>query len=264
MMNLLRADFKKLLSVRSTYGVLLVALALIGVGAFYGEGFKDVANTVPGPAASIFLAGTITKFSTFISIFAGITALLLLAHEYRYNTITYSLTATNSRSKFLTAKIITVFIYTLIFATVLSAYGLVMTVLGTHFSHHVLPHQDINYLTYAAKSIYDAEGYALAALVFVALIRNLVGAFAAFLLVPGPVEGLLSLLLRQNANYLPFTALSEVVQPPVIALKNVPPAHMSDNSLNAFSAVKGAWVFLIYLVIGWAVAWYLFLKRDAT
>ena len=97
MIPTLKAEFKKLLSVRSTYLTSLAALLFVaGLIAFYGQGFK----TEPKDLNSLFLVGTITIFSNITAIAGAIIALLLLAHEYRYNTIVYTLTASNSRTAF--------------------------------------------------------------------------------------------------------------------------------------------------------------------
>ncbi len=261
MMPTLRAEFKKLFTVRSTYGFVLLALVILGIYGLYGEGMKDSANLVGHPReGALFIGGTITQVAGFISLFGAIIALLLITHEYRHNTITYTLTASNSRSKVLLAKILAVMGFIFAYATLLTLYTIGMIFLGMAISHNVLAHQDINYLTYVGKSVFNAEGYALAALLFGVLIRNQVGAFAALFIVPNPVEGLLGLLLKTNSIYLPFMALQQVTQPPVVDAAH--PAH--ENNLGYLSAPKGALVFLAYLVVAWAVAWYLFLRRDAT
>lgn len=269
MMSALKAEFKKLLSVRSTYGWILVALVFLGIYGIYGEGFKDsaaiqqmVQNHSLKPGASLFIAGTITQISSFVAIFGAIIALLLMAHEYRYNTIAYTLTASNSRTKVLAAKILAVLGFTFVYSALMTLIGIGMIYIGLALSHNVLPHQDVNYLTYLAKSVFYAEGYALAALVFAAIIRNLVGSFVALLVVPGPVEALLTLLLKSDSVYLPFMALSQVIAGPTLI--NNHPAHPADHPNGYLSAPKGAVVFLIYLAVGWLIAWYLFLRRDAT
>jgi hypothetical protein len=51
---------------------------------------------------------------------------------------------------------------------------------------------------------------------------------------------------------MPFTALNAVLNNGL--LNNVP---------GQLSAVRSAMVVLVYLVIGWAIGWVLFLRRDA-
>lgn len=265
MMPALRAEFKKLFSIRSTYLFILLALVIVGIYSLYGEGFKDSANVIQqlqhkhAGGSNLFLAGTINVMANFISLFGGIIALLLITHEYRYNTITYTFTASNSRTKVLASKLLAIMGFVLTYSILLTVYGLAMIYLGLAFSHNVLPHQDINYVTYVGKILFHSEGYALAALLFGTLIRNQVGTFAALFIIPGPVEGLLSLLLRHDSVYLPFMALDQVVQAPSITAPTV-----NEAPTGSLSPTKGVAVFLIYLVIGWLVTWYLFLKRDAT
>jgi len=268
MMPTIKAEFKKIFTTRSTYLLILIALVIIGIFSVYGEGFKDSANLLNSShnhpikaQLPLFIAGTITQIATFVGIFGGIIALLLITHEYRYNTITYTLTISNSRTKVLFSKVAAVLGFVFVYSVVMTAIGVGLIYVGLALSHNVMPHQDINYLTYLAKSVFYAEGYALAALLLGVLIRNQVGAFAALFVIPGPVEGLLSLMLRADSVYLPFMALSQVVQAPIIM--NGHPAH-PNNDTGYLSAPKGALVFLVYLVVGWAVAWYLFLRRDAT
>ena len=87
--------------------------------------------------------------------------------------------------------------------------------------------------------------------VLAAIIRQQVGAIAAFFLIPALGEQLLSLLLKDNRIYLPFTALTQVTMPE------------SAGVQNALSPGKAAFVVVLYIVVGWLVAWYLFLRRDA-
>lgn len=265
MIPALKSEFKKLFSIRSTYLFVLLALVIVGIYALYGEGFKDSANVIQqlhqkhAGGSNLFIAGTINVMANFISLFGGIIALLLITHEYRYNTITYTFTASNSRTKVLLSKILAVMGFVLAYSILLTIYGLGMIHLGLAFSHNVLPHQDIGYLTYIGKILFHSEGYALAALLFGTLIRNQVGTFAALFILPGPVEGLLSLLLRHDSVYLPFMALDQVVQAPSLTA-----ASVNEAPTGALSPAKGALVFLVYIIIGWIISWYLFLKRDAT
>jgi ABC-2 type transport system permease protein len=268
MIPTLKSEFKKILTIRSTYLWILIALVIVGIYSFYGEGFKDSATLLRDSQAHplkaqlpLFIAGTITQLATFIGLFGGIIALLHITHEYRYNTITYTLTASNSRTKVLAAKFLSIFGFIFAYAVLMGLIGIGLIFAGLSFSHNVLPHQDVNYLTYLGKLVFNAEAYALAGLLFGVLIRNMAGSFAALFIIPGPVEALLSLMLRTNSVYLPFTALSQVIQAPTIM--NGHPAH-PDRSTGYLSAPKGALVFLAYLVVGWAVAWYLFLRRDAS
>ena len=148
--------------------------------------------------------------------------------------------------------------YVFVFSLIVTAIALGLMLAGVAAAGHSLPHQDINYVVYLAKSVFLCEGYALGALLFIALIRNQVGALAVLFILPNTVEGLLSLLLKHNSVYMPFTALQQVVQSPVLADA---PKRLADTGY--LSPAKGALVFLAYLTGSWIVTWYLFLRRDA-
>jgi ABC-type transport system involved in multi-copper enzyme maturation permease subunit len=270
MMPTLKAEFKKLLTVRSTYILLLGFLLLGAFISFYVHGYKD--SGLPNftghspkdqAGAALFLASTITSIPNILSVAGALIALLLLAHEYRYNTIVYTLSASKSRSKVLASKIIAIFCLVFVYTLISTAILLGLVIAGVHASGHSLPHQDINYLTFFAKTVFFTEAFAMAGLLFITLIRNQVGAIAALLILPNTIEGLLSLLLKNNSVYMPFMALQQVVQAPTITVSGAP-AHPPNDNLGSLSAPKGALVYLCYLVGAWIVAWYLFLRRDAS
>ncbi len=249
MMQSLKAEFRKLTTVRSTYVLSGIALALVLFISFYGEGFKADSYT------PLFLANVAVNVAMAISFFTAIISVLLMAHEYRYNTIAYTLTLSNSRSKVLAAKIATVLGFTTMLVIVAVGLSVGMAALGASLADHHLPHQDFNILLIFGKSIFYCSGFALAALLFTALLRNITASIAVLFILPNTLEQLLQLLLKDNAIYLPFTALGEVAV--------VGPPHASAGGSATASPLHGAIVFIVYIVIGWAIAWYLFLRRDA-
>lgn len=260
MIATIRAEFRKLFTVRSTYIISLLFLALGAFIAFYGYGIQSSKGLETNPANMLFVQGSLGMIANILSVAAALIGLLLLAHEYRYNTIIYTLTASNSRSKVLAAKIIAILAYVFVYSVVSTAILLAMVFAGTAAAGHAMPVQDINYLTFFAKSVFFCEAFAMAGLLFVTLIRNQIGAIAALLILPNTIEGLLSLLLKRNAAYLPFTSLQQVVQ--AATLPGHAAAHPDPNAV-IISAPKGALIFLCWLVAGWIIAWVLFLRRDA-
>jgi ABC-2 type transport system permease protein len=253
-MGTFKAELKKLLTVRSTYILSGFLLLLTVAVAFYVHGYmqKGVIND------KLFLAATVTQVGSSLSVVGAILGLLLLSHEYRYNTIVYTLTFSNRRSKVLISKIAAIFLYVFVFVLVGALLSLLAIKLGVVLSGRTMPPQDINYVTYLAKIIFFCESFALAGLLFATLIRNQIGAIAALFILPNTIEGLLSLLLKHNSVYLPFTALGQVIQP-----TSLPPPNVNESPMGYLTPAKAALVFFIYLAIGWCVAWYLFLKRDA-
>lgn len=247
MMAALKSEFRKLLSVRSTYIITAFLLALVIFFAFYIEGFRLTAADYGKPDM---LATAVSGAVTSVAIFGAIIAILLMTHEYRYNTIMYSLTSSNSRSKVLLAKVLTISAYAIVVTVIISILSPIMTYLGVHAAGHTPGPQVLHYGELAWRSLFYGWGEAMAGLLIATLVRSQVGAIAALFIIPGAIEQLLALLLKSNAVYLPFTALGQV---------------FSEQTLKGGSLTpgKGALVFTAYLVVGWFIAWILFLRRDA-
>jgi ABC-2 type transport system permease protein len=184
-------------------------------------------------------------------VFGAIVAILLVSHEYRYNTIMYTLTNSNSRSKVLLAKIIVISVYAVFLTILIGILSPVMTHLGIAAHGHTLGPQIVDYGNVIWRSLFYGWAYGMTGLLLAVLIRSQVGAIAALFLLPGLIEQLLTLWLKSNASYLPFTALSNVINSTPSGL----PGRLTPS--------ESAGVFLIYLVVGWVVAWILFLRRDA-
>jgi ABC-type transport system involved in multi-copper enzyme maturation permease subunit len=245
----LKAEFRKLLSVRSTYVLTAIALILTIIASFYGDGFKS------GTYDKLFLASAASDTAMAVSLFGGIVSVLLMAHEYRYNTVVYALTLNNSRSKVLAAKAITVFTYMAVLSAVAFGLSIGLSALGASMAGHHLPPQDFNALLSLGKSIFYCSGFGLAGLLFTVLLRNLTASIVVLFIVPNTIEGILAIFLKNNTQYLPFTALEQVI--------DTSPRASHDAGAAAVSSTHGALVFLAYFIIGWAIAYYLFLHRDA-
>jgi ABC-type transport system involved in multi-copper enzyme maturation permease subunit len=258
MIAAIKAEFRKLLSVRSTYFITVLAFIFLAFISLYVESFVNGKRDVKADGAT-FLASSIMQHASILAVFGAIVALLLLAHEYRYNTVLYTLTSSNSRTKVLLAKIITVMAYALVLSVVGMFVGLALERLGLHWAHVSLPHQNLSLLNYFAKMLFYCEGYALAALLFVGLLRNQVAAIVVLFLEPSTFEGLLSLLFKHNSVYMPFMALSQVIAVPTGDITR----HRIISATGYLSAPRGALVFAAYLVGGCIIAWILFLRRDA-
>ncbi len=249
----LRSEFRKLLTVRSTYVMLALALLLVGVMAFWVEGYKGIS----GSPASVLGTGAIEEIvrntALTASTFGTIVAILIMAHEYRYNLITYTLTLTGSRTKVLLSKIITMVAYTLVFTLICGICGVVFYYLGVSSRGAALPPQDIDWLYMAGRIVFYNVGQVLLALLITVLVRSVTAAIAIFFLFPATVEPLLGLLLNERAVYLPFAAFGQVVAAPGSET-------MVQGQLTVVQAIV---VCSIYLVAGWLVTWQVFLRRDA-
>ena len=247
-MRALKAEFRKLLTVRSTY-VITIALT-IGVIfiAFFLEGYRLSAIQLRDPTQ---LSGDVTGALN-LTVLGAIVAILLVSHEYRYNTITYTLTS-NSRNKVLFAKFITISAYALFLAALIGVLSPVMSYLGVHAHGHSLGPQTFHAANLAWRSLFYGWGYGMAGFLLVLLTRNQVAAIVTLFVVPGVIENLLGfLLLKHNSVYMPFSALSQVIN-----------TSQAGPTSSNFSPAHAALIYCVYLVVGLVAAWVLFLKRDA-
>lgn len=243
MLSTLTAEFRKLTTIRSTYIISILAIVLSAFFSFYLSGFKVQANDALDP---FHLQGEITGTFGILPLFGALVAILLIAHEYRYNTIMYTLTSSNSRSKVLLAKFVTVTIYSVVFVALGTLLSTLAMYLGLGIKDITLVEQTVYWKDVIWQGLFYAWGYGIVGLLLGFLFRHVVGSIATLFLFPSTVEPLLGLLLKDNAQYLPFTALTSV---------NTAGPHLSPG--------KAALVFGIYLAVGWIIAWVLFVRRDA-
>lgn len=244
----IKAELRKVFSVRSTYVILAFVLAIEVLFAFYVSGWRIDAHDLHDPTT---LANDVTAAVNTIAIFAALIATLLMTHEYRYNTIMYSLTLSKSRGRVLLAKIVVISAFAVVFTLVFGALSPLLSELGAHAHHLSFAPQTLNYGTLIWHSLFFGWGYAMAGLLIAALIRNQIGAIVTLFIAPDTVEGVLSLLLKKHTAYLPFSALHTVI------------GQGMSTYLNIITPLRAALVFIVYLVVGWLVAWVLFLRRDA-
>jgi ABC-type transport system involved in multi-copper enzyme maturation permease subunit len=188
---------------------------------------------------------------SFLSVFIALLAVLLLTHEFRYNTITYTLTLSNSRNKVLLSKVVVVSVIALIATAVIGSLSPMLAYWGIHANHLHLVAQHFYYSDLLWKGLVFGWGYSMAALVIAILIRNQIGAIVALLLIPTTVEGLLSVWLKSNTDYLPFSALHTML------------GAGTDVQKSGLNPINAMYVFLGYLVFSGAIAWFSFIKRDA-
>lgn len=244
----LRAEFRKLLTVRTTYIITGLAILFLGFIAFYVQGWRLTGGSLLNPNL---LSGDVMS-ALGITVFGAIVAILLMTHEYRYNTIAYTLSSSRSRSAVLVAKIIVISTYALFLSLLVAVLAPLLSYLGVQANGNVLAAQHFNLGDLAWRSLYYGWAYGMVGLLVAALVRSQVAAIAALFVIPSVVESLLTLLLKKNAVYLPFSALGQVID--------------KSGALGggALSPGKAALVFTGYLIVGWAIAWILFLKRDAS
>lgn len=249
MKAILTSEFRKLLTIRSTYILFIFASAINVFFSLFVEGYKGVSGT---PAAQA-TAGAYTEIMGnaigLAMVFAAISVILFITHEYRYNTIMYTLTANVNRTKVLLGKLFVGFVFGVIYGLIAAGLALLSYHIGLSLRGATLPAQDIDMLVQLGRTVFYCAGYVLIAALIAMITRSVVAGIAIFLIVPSTAEPLLGLLLKGNAKYLPFTALDSTMS-----------VSMVQNALSAGAAMV---VSSIYLTAGLAVTWYLFVKRDA-
>jgi ABC-2 type transport system permease protein len=250
MIPALKSEFRKVFTTRATYVILLVVLILMAFFGFYISGWKMSSSQLADPLS---LAGDVTGAVSTASIFSALVAILLITQEYRYNLIAYTLTASNNRNKVLAAKFIMCSLFGIVFTLFVGIGAPLLSVWGANLHHLHFAPQVINHGRLLWECLFFGWGYTIAGLLFGVLIRNQIGSIIVLFIAPSTVEALLSLLLKHNAVYLPFTALSYVIGQPTHTISNA-----------TLSPGKAALTFSGYLVVAWIVAWILFLRRDAT
>jgi ABC-2 type transport system permease protein len=248
MMTNLKAEFRKVFSVRSTYVILAFVFILELIFALYASGWRASAGDLHSPTT---WANDVTSAVSAVSVFVALMATLLMTHEYRYNTIMYSLTLSKSRSQVLLAKILVISALAIIFTIIVGVLSPLLSDLGARAHHLTFAPQTLHYGTLVWRSLFFGWGYAMAGLLIAALVRNQIGAIVTLFIAPDTIEGLLSLVLKQHTVYLPFSALHTVI------------GQGMGTYLNAITPAHAAEVFMGYLVVGWLVAWVLFVRRDA-
>jgi len=247
MLASLKSEFRKLLTVRSTYLITGFVVLLVSFLSFWVFGYKTSVESLADPT---FMREMLYNlFGVFVT-FATIIAILHVAHEYRYNMITYTLTASRSRVAVLTAKTIVLLTYATIAGLAVLAISYVGIKLGISLRDVTLVDQTIpgSFIWQLGAYLW---GYVLTGIIIAVLIRGLVGSIVAYFLIP-TVEQLISLWLKTQGKYLPFRSLE------AIAASNTP-TPLGENLSHTTALI----VFSVYLAIFGTIAVVSFVKRDA-
>lgn len=248
MLSAIKSEFRKLLTIRSTYYIFSICLALMVLLEFYGLGIKADAHSLMLPT---YMMNNVFSAIQLLSMVGALVSVLMITHEYRFSTIIYTLTATNSRLKVLLAKLVVATVYAVVFTALIAFFAYLFCWIGLQVGHHDLVAQQMQYKELIWRGLAYGWGMIMAGLLLGTLIRSQVGAIAALFLIPGVIEQLLQLVLHKNIAYLPFTALSTVI------------SGSGTGILPWMSTVQAFLIFLCYLVGGWIIATILFVKRDA-
>lgn len=246
----IKAEFRKLFTIRSTYILIGLSLALVALLCFYFEGYRGNTGSPASKLAPTALQEIVSNGAGLAAVFTTIIAILFMAHEYRYNTIMYTLTTNARRSRVLLAKLFTIILFSVGCGLLAVAVALGSYMLGLSLRDATLPTQNFDVLTHVGRVAFYYMGYALIGLLIATVARSVVVAIATLLIFPITVEPLLGLVLKENTKYLPFTALDSTVG-----------AAITERTLTPGSAIV---VTCGYLVVGLVITWVLFVRRDAS
>lgn len=250
MLPTIKSELRKLFTIRSTYILIILSLALTVLFAFYFEGYRGNTGSPASQLAPSALSEIITNSAGLSVVFASIIAILFMAHEYRYNLITYTLTANAKRSRVLFVKLLTITIFSVAYGLLAVLFAIGSYMAGLSLRGADLPPQDLNLMAEIGKIAFYYMGYALIGIMIATIARSVVAAISILLIVPVTIEPLLGLVLKENSKYLPFTALDSTVG-----------ASISQSVLSPGGAII---LTCLYLSAGVLVTWLLFLRRDAT
>jgi len=249
MISGIKAELRKLFSIRSTYVLTGVALLLTIFVDGYILGYNVKGHDLLNP--DLFNSNIVGTLTSIPLTLGSIVALMLITHEYRYNTILYTLTSSNSRARVLVSKIVAVSLYAVIFTAAVAALALLSSKVGIHLKGSHLVAQTVPYASLAWRCLFYGWTTILSALLIGTLVRSQVGAIVTLFVLP-TIELILSGLIKTKAVYLPFTGASNaIVQHP-------------EASRGTLSYGHAAVLFGLYVLAGWIVAWILFLRRDAS
>jgi ABC-2 type transport system permease protein len=249
MLATIKSEIRKLFTVRSTYFLAAIALVLTILFAFYFEGYKGNTGSAASMLAPTALQEIVGNGAGLGVMFVAIIAILFMAHEYRYNTIAYTLTLNTRRTKVLLSKMLVISGFAVVFGMISAAVALGGYMFGLSLRDATLPAQEFDAVVQIARVAFYYVGYAILGILIACLARSVVAAVSTLLLYSAVVEPILGLLLRDNAKYLPVNALDSTVG-----------AAMIPNMLSANAAIL---VSAGYLVGGLIITWILFVKRDA-
>lgn len=252
MVNSLKSEFRKLLTIRSTYYITLFVLAFGAFLAIYVFGYQQGSQPATSP---IYMRDVLYNMISTFSTFAGIIAILNVAHEYRFNTISYTFTAARHRLTVLASKVIVLLTYATVLAGVTLAIGYFGAKFGLDLRNVDLAPQQLPLAEVWWQYLAYVWGSVLIGVILAVLIRGLVGSIVAMFLMP-TLEGILSLILKTNTKYLPFRSLDAIAATP-----NPSPLAQGIEVLSHTAALG---VFAIYLVVFGTLAVLAFLKRDAS
>ncbi len=249
MISSIRAEVRKLLSVRSTYVIMSIVLGLIIFFNFYIEGYWGQSGSSAGSLTPTAYREIIINTASIVALFISILTVVQIGHEYRYNTIMYTLTANARRTQVFLAKLLVYGLGSLLFALFAAGFALLCYHAGLALRGASLPVQEIDMFITLLRVMFYVTVYGLLGMMLGLLLRNIIGAVVVILMFSTTVEPLLGILLKNNAVYLPFATFDTTIGAALVQ------GNLTQNAAVVLS--------LVYMTVLSFVTWFLFLRRDA-
>jgi ABC-type transport system involved in multi-copper enzyme maturation permease subunit len=210
MKDLIRAEFLKIRTTRTVYGLFAAMLALIALGVFTTKRSLIDEGIDPTPLVnqeSLFLAGSVAW------LFVLVMALRSFTDEFRHGSIVPTLLANPDRRRVLLAKVVAVAVTSLVF--VVGAYAVALAIGVPRLG----PGADTNVASAAMAALLGKA--ALTSILWAALgvglglaVRHQVAAIAGSFVWIMFIESVLEGSAQDVAKYLPRNAWIAVVGPP--------------------------------------------------
>ncbi|MBA2508488.1 MAG: hypothetical protein H0V32_07285 [Nocardioidaceae bacterium] len=263
----LRYEWRRLLTLRSTYWLIAVSVVIAAtLSSLIAWGFSGVEIFREGPdfvLAAIATQGAGAGFAPLLIAYVmSIFGILTFGHEYRHGMIRATLTAVPNRLAVFAAKVVlTVVVAGL---TALACAGLGLLAAKIFFTDIPMAGNDVTKIL-AGVSLYAAL-FALVGLALAAIFRNQIAAIVAVLLFPLVGEAIIRLVLiipdafddiQGVAAYLPFDAGAQMFS--FLDLDQV----LEVFGFRPLAAVEGGITFGVFTAVLLAIAGVLFVRRDA-
>jgi ABC-2 type transport system permease protein len=255
MISLIRAEAVKLRTIRTFYGMMLVALILIVLGTVLPLAFSEVAGS---PGASLqsedLQRATLSTGSTIATIMV-LLGIIAIASEYRHGTIGPTYLITPRRERVLAAKVVTAVGAGFVLAVLAAALGLAIVLPWLDAKNVELALSNSELAAEVTGGIIYASLAGAFGIGFGGLIRNQTGALVAALVLIVIIQPLLSGFLPEVGRFLPDAAGAALSGSGELA------GEVRDEGL---SAVAGGLLYLGYAVVLVAAAGVRTSRSDVT
>lgn len=249
MINTIKSEFRRLITVRSTLVVSLIAAGFIALVSFYVEGYWGQSGSAAGQATSQAISEIFKNSAGMAALFISVIVILQVGHEYRYNTILYTLTANARRTQVFLSKLLVLGLFAVLMGFIMAWFGVLAYRLGLSFRDVSLPAQDFSFGVEMFRLAVYSFAYSMVGFLLAVLLKSVISAIVILLIFPTTVEPLLGVLLKDNSVYLPFSTFDHILG---VA------ARQTDFDPN-----KAMVVSFVYIGVLGLITWLLFVRRDA-